>query len=250
MRRTFSGSSARHCEASTSRTCDVPMPNATAPNAPCVEVWLSPHAIVIPGCVSPSSGPMTWTMPCDPLVEIEQRYARLAAVALERREHVFGHDVHERPPLIARRHDVVDRRDRAARDSAPSTRAPAACRTPAARDLVHQMQPDEELRLPVRELPDGMRVPDFLQQGLQTWPESMVHEASGIRRLRGSGLGFGSEGSGTGQLGPAGQRLANNYGRCVVESSDFAGRIDRDPAYLADGSETARFCQEAHERLE
>ena len=39
------------------------MPNAIAPSAPCVEVWLSPHAIVMPGCVSPSSGPITWTMP-------------------------------------------------------------------------------------------------------------------------------------------------------------------------------------------
>ena len=63
IRRTFSGSSARHCDASTSRTCDVPMPNAMAPSAPCVDVWLSPQAIVMPGCVSPSSGPMTWTMP-------------------------------------------------------------------------------------------------------------------------------------------------------------------------------------------
>ena len=40
------------------------MPNASAPNAPCVVVCESPHTIVIPGCVSPSSGPMTWTMPC------------------------------------------------------------------------------------------------------------------------------------------------------------------------------------------
>ena len=40
------------------------MPNATAPNAPCVDVWLSPQAIVMPGCVRPSSGPMTWTIPC------------------------------------------------------------------------------------------------------------------------------------------------------------------------------------------
>ena len=39
------------------------MPNATAPNAPCVDVWLSPQAIVIPGCVTPSSGPITCTMP-------------------------------------------------------------------------------------------------------------------------------------------------------------------------------------------
>ena len=48
------------------RTCStslVPMPNASAPNAPCVAVWLSPHTMVMPGCVTPSSGPMTCTMP-------------------------------------------------------------------------------------------------------------------------------------------------------------------------------------------
>src|ERR1035437_89562 len=64
MRRTLSGSSARHCDARTSRTCDVSIPNASAPNAPCVDVWLSPPAIVMPGCVRPSSGPITCTIPC------------------------------------------------------------------------------------------------------------------------------------------------------------------------------------------
>ena len=49
--------------ASTCSTSVVPMPNASAPNAPCVAVCESPHTIVMPGCVSPSSGPMTWTMP-------------------------------------------------------------------------------------------------------------------------------------------------------------------------------------------
>ena len=39
------------------------MPNAIAPSAPWVDVWLSPQAIVMPGCVSPSSGPITCTMP-------------------------------------------------------------------------------------------------------------------------------------------------------------------------------------------
>ena len=121
IRRTFSGSIARHCDASTSRTCDVPMPNATAPNAPWVDVWLSPHAIVMPGCVSPSSGPMTWTMPCAPLDRSKQPDACLAAVPLERRQHVLGHHVEERPPLVARGDDVVDRRDRPVRDSAPSS---------------------------------------------------------------------------------------------------------------------------------
>ena len=51
------------CVASTCSTSLVPMPNASAPNAPCVEVCESPHTIVIPGCVSPSSGPITCTIP-------------------------------------------------------------------------------------------------------------------------------------------------------------------------------------------
>ena len=55
----------RHCVASTCSTSVVPMPKARAPNAPCVDVWLSPQTTVIPGRVRPSSGPITWTMPCD-----------------------------------------------------------------------------------------------------------------------------------------------------------------------------------------
>ena len=52
------------CVASTCSTSDVPMPCASAPKAPCVAVWLSPQTMVIPGWVSPCSGPMMWTMPC------------------------------------------------------------------------------------------------------------------------------------------------------------------------------------------
>ena len=49
--------------ARTCSTSEVPMPKAMAPNAPCVAVWLSPQTTVMPGRVSPSSGPITWTMP-------------------------------------------------------------------------------------------------------------------------------------------------------------------------------------------
>jgi len=49
----------RVCVASTCSTSLVPMPNAKAPNAPWVAVWLSPQTIVMPGCVNPSSGPIT-----------------------------------------------------------------------------------------------------------------------------------------------------------------------------------------------
>jgi hypothetical protein len=53
----------RHCVARTISTSDVPMPKASAPNAPWVEVCESPQTISIPGWVRPSSGPMTCTMP-------------------------------------------------------------------------------------------------------------------------------------------------------------------------------------------
>ena len=127
------------------------MPNATAPNAPCVEVWLSPQAIVIPGCVRPSSGPMTWTMPWLVVAEVVERDAELAAVALERRHHLLGHHVGERPRA----------RLASARCDRPSRRCAAGTRTGQprcaqrverlrARDLVHEVQADEELRLPGR----------------------------------------------------------------------------------------------------
>ena len=51
------------CVARTCSTSLVPMPNASAPNAPCVAVWESPQTIVMPGWVTPSSGPITCTMP-------------------------------------------------------------------------------------------------------------------------------------------------------------------------------------------
>ena len=50
--------------ASTCSTSEVPMPNAIAPKAPWVLVWLSPQTIVMPGWVRPSCGPTTCTMPC------------------------------------------------------------------------------------------------------------------------------------------------------------------------------------------
>ena len=39
------------CVASTCSTSLVPIPNASAPNAPCVDVCESPQTIVRPGCV-------------------------------------------------------------------------------------------------------------------------------------------------------------------------------------------------------
>ncbi len=54
----------RVCVAITCSTSLVPMPWASAPKAPWVEVWLSPQTTVMPGRVAPFSGPITCTMPC------------------------------------------------------------------------------------------------------------------------------------------------------------------------------------------
>ena len=66
---------------------------------------------------------------------------------------------------LARRHDVIDRRERALRDSA--TFQPRARSMSNACGLVTswiEVQADEQLRLPVRQLPHGVRVPDLLQK--------------------------------------------------------------------------------------
>ena len=52
-----------HWVASTISTSEVPMPKAMAPKAPWVDVCESPQTMVIPGWVTPNSGPMTCTMP-------------------------------------------------------------------------------------------------------------------------------------------------------------------------------------------
>lgn len=52
-----------HCDANTISTSLVPIPKATAPIAPWVEVCESPQTIVIPGKVNPRSGPTTCMIP-------------------------------------------------------------------------------------------------------------------------------------------------------------------------------------------
>ena len=50
-------------EVDKAKTSLVPMPNATAPIAPWVDVCESPQTIVIPGRLKPFSGPTTWIIP-------------------------------------------------------------------------------------------------------------------------------------------------------------------------------------------
>ena len=70
--------------ASTCSTSLVPMPKASAPSAPWVEVCESPQTIVRPGWVSPSCGPMTCTMPWPASPIGMQPDAELGAVLAQR----------------------------------------------------------------------------------------------------------------------------------------------------------------------
>ncbi len=76
------------------------MPNASAPNAPWVEVWLSPQTIVIPGCVSPSSGPMTWTMPSRPLPVAKRGTPNSAQLAANASSCAFARGSVTGPPSV------------------------------------------------------------------------------------------------------------------------------------------------------
>jgi hypothetical protein len=98
---------------------------------------------------------------------VEQPDAFIATIALERREHILGHYVEKRAPLIPRRHDVVDCPNRPLRKPhAPAARAQHVKRL-RGRHLVDEMQPDEQLRLPVGQLPHRVGIPHFLQQRLR-----------------------------------------------------------------------------------
>ena len=168
------------CVASTCSTSLVPMPNASAPNAPCVEVWLSPHTIVMPGCVRPCSGPITCTMPWPGIAHRVAADAELLAVARERRDLRRRDRVLERPVEAGGRHVVVHRRDgevgpahAAAREAQPVERL-------RRRDLVHEVQIDVE-QVGLARRPSARRAgprPSRKGSGPCSSPVSLDHETS------------------------------------------------------------------------
>ena len=138
--------------ASTSRTWLVPMPKAMAPNAPCVLVWLSPQAIVMPGL---RQAQLRADDVHDALMAagaIEETDAELAAVALDRAHHRLGLFVGERARLGVRRDDVIDGREGALRKQHLQAELAQHLERLRAGHLVDEVQADEELRLAARQL--------------------------------------------------------------------------------------------------
>ena len=139
------------------------MPNASAPNAPCVEVWLSPQTIVMPGCVSPSSGPDHVHDPLaaaagrDTAARRTPRSSRRSASSCALRERVG-----DRP--VERRDVVIHRRDRQVGPAHRAARQPQRLERLRARHLVHEVQVDVEQRRLARPLVDDVRVPDLVEE--------------------------------------------------------------------------------------
>ena len=108
----------------------------------------------------------------DPLVvavERPQRNARFAAVALERRGHLLGHQIEEGALPRAGRHDVVDGPERAVRIRDLPSMLPEHVEGLRRRHFVDEVEADEQLRLSARQLPHGVRVPHLLKQCLGHW---------------------------------------------------------------------------------
>ena len=98
--------------------------------------------------------------------DVVERDAELAAVLLERRHHLLGKHVEKRPALIERRHDVIDRRERAVRKRHLAAPHPQHVERLRARHFVDEVKADEQLRLPGGQRAHGVFVPDFLKKCL------------------------------------------------------------------------------------
>ena len=138
------------------------MPCASAPNAPCVEVWLSPQTIVVPGSVKPCSGPMTWTMPWRRVELVEILDAELARVLGQRLDLRRGFRIVDAVRAVGRRHVVVDDGERLLRRADLAAGHAQALEGLRARHLVDEVAVDVEEAGAVRLRVDDVVVPDLV----------------------------------------------------------------------------------------
>ena len=163
----------------TCSTSDVPMPNASAPSAPCVEVWLSPQTIVVPGRRQAQFRPDDVH---DALPHIQDRdvgHAELDDVLLQRLHldaAVLFLDVGRNARADGR--DIVvgdgDGQVRTAQLAAGQAQPLERLR---AGDLVQQVAVDIEDAGAVGESLDDVAVPDLVEKG--AWPAG-GHIRSGL----------------------------------------------------------------------
>ena len=150
------------CVASTCSTSLVPIPCASAPKAPCVEVWLSPQTIVVPGSVKPCSGrdDVDDALPGIEFVEIfDAEGAGVLGQSLDLHA-AFGF-LYSAAPVRGLYVVIDDRQGLAGRPDA-TPRDPQAFEGLRARHLVDEMAVDVEQARPVRLAVDDMIVPDLV----------------------------------------------------------------------------------------
>ena len=100
--------------ASTCSTSDVPMPWASEPKAPWVEVWLSPQTMVVPGRVKPCSGPDDVDDALADVELVEVLDAEFLGVLGESRDLGRGFGIVDAVRAVGGRHVVVDHGQRLA----------------------------------------------------------------------------------------------------------------------------------------
>ena len=162
--------------ASTCSTSEVPMPWASAPKAPWVEVWLSPQTMVMPGRVKPCSGPTMWTMPCR--WSSSSKYSTPNSAAFFARAATWVADSSLAMPLraVGGRHVVVDDGERLLRGAHLAAGEAQALEGLRAGHLMDEVAVDIEEAGAVLGLMDDMVVPDLVVEGF-----GLAHDAcSGI----------------------------------------------------------------------
>ena len=153
------------------------MPCASAPKAPCVEVWLSPQTMVVPGSVKPCSGPITCTMPCR--MSRSSKYSMPKSLALLAMVSTWMRLSSSLMPLAAvgGRDVVIDHGERLLGRAHLAAGHAQALEGLRARHLVHEMAVDIEdagaVRLPV----DDVVVENLVVKRLGAWlgPSRAVH---------------------------------------------------------------------------
>ena len=92
--------------------------------------------------------------------------AELLGILVQLLDHLFGQRIGERRHLAVGRHDMVHGREGAVRIGHLQIQIAQHAEGLRAGHFVHQMCVDEELRLAITELADGVRFPDFGEQCL------------------------------------------------------------------------------------
>ena len=146
-------------------------------------------------------------------------------------KHVLRHHVNERPPLIPRGDDVVDGADRALRQrDLPAARAQHVERL-RRRDLVNQVETDEQLGLPVWQPPHRVRVPDLLEKRRCHEGEMVI--APAVRGVRGTRPAHAPDGTnGAFAYAHVGVSDANRMGRAELRAPQSAGVAHSAPGPL------------------